>query len=130
MNLDRLSVYRPQMLAILRIMTALLFIAHGTSKLFNFPDTGMSPPLFSLFGLAGVLELVGGLMILVGLFTRSVAFVLAGEMAAAYFMAHFPGGFFPTANGGDAAVLFCFVFLYLFVSGPGAWSVDGNRARA
>jgi putative oxidoreductase len=119
------------MLAVLRIMTALLFIAHGTSKLFNFPATGMpTPPMFSLFGMAGLLELVGGLLILIGLFTRPVAFILAGEMAVAYFMAHLPQSFFPLVNGGDSAVLFCFVFLYLFVSGPGAWSVDGNRARA
>jgi putative oxidoreductase len=130
MNLDRLSTYRPQMLAALRIMTALLFIAHGTSKLFGWPSSGMIPPLFSLFGLAAVLEVIGGLLIVIGLFTRPVAFVLAGMMAVAYFMAHSPASFFPIDNGGEAAVLFCFVFLYLFVSGPGAWSVDGNRARA
>jgi putative oxidoreductase len=127
MNLDQLSKYRPQMLAVLRIMTALLFIAHGTSKLFGWPSAGMVPPLFSLFGLAAVLEVVGGLLILIGLFTRPVAFILAGEMAVAYFMAHLPGDFFPINNGGDAAVLFCFVFLYIVAAGPGAWSIDGSR---
>jgi len=130
MNFDRLSTYRPQMLAVLRIMTALLFIAHGTSKLFGWPSSGMQPPLFSLFGLAAVLELIGGLLIVLGLFTRPVAFVLAGEMAVAYFMAHAKGDFFPINNGGESAILFCFIFLYVFVSGPGAWSVDGSRARA
>jgi putative oxidoreductase len=119
------------MLAVLRIMVALLFIEHGTQKLFGFPPPpgGEGPPLISLLGLAGVLELVGGLLMLVGLFTRPVAFLLAGEMAFAYFIVHAPKSFFPALNGGDAAILFCFVFLYLCVAGPGAWSVDAARAR-
>ena len=124
-----LSAYRPQLLAILRIMTALLFLAHGTAKLLGFPDIGMSVPLVSLFGLAGVLEIVGGVLLAVGLFTRPVAFILAGEMAVAYFMAHAPQGFFPMINQGESAVLFCFIFLYFVASGPGAWSFD-NRAAA
>ena len=126
----RLAAYRPQALAMLRIITALLFMAHGTAKLLGFPDTGMSPPLFSLFGLAGVLELVGGVLLVIGLFTRPVAFILAGEMAAAYFMAHAPQSFFPILNKGESAILFCFVFLYLVAAGAGAWSLDGRTASA
>jgi putative oxidoreductase len=115
------------MLAVLRIMTALLFLAHGTQKLFGFPASpSPSPALFSLFGLAGTLEIVGGLLLVLGLFTRPVAFILSGEMAFAYFLSHFPKSFFPAQNGGDAAVLFCFVFLYLVFAGAGAWSLD-NR---
>lgn len=125
--MSRLNAYAPYFLAILRIVAALLFIAHGTSKLFGWPSAAMQPPLMSLFGLAAVLEVIGGLLLLLGLFTRPVAFLLAGEMAVAYFMAHAPNDFFPVNNGGDAAVLFCFVFLYLVFSGPGAWSLDGQR---
>jgi putative oxidoreductase len=128
MNFDA-AVWAPRMLAVLRIMTALLFIEHGTQKLFGFPPPpgGEGPPLWSLVGLAAVLELFGGLLILAGLFTRPVAFVLAGEMAFAYFMAHAPKSFFPALNGGDAAILFCLVFLYLFVAGPGPGSLDAQR---
>lgn len=115
------------MLSVLRIATALLFIAHGTQKLFGFPATDMMPPAFSLFWIGGVLELVGGLLILVGLFTRPVAFVLSGMMAVAYFMFHAPQSFFPTLNGGDAAILFSFVFLYIFVAGPGSISLDARN---
>lgn len=129
MNLDRLSAYAPQALAVLRIVTALLFIAHGTQKLFGFPVGQMGGvELLSLFGLAAVLEIGGGVAIVLGLFTRPVAFVLAGEMAVAYWMAHAPRDFFPVNNSGDAAVLFCFVFLYLVFAGAGAWSLDGYRA--
>jgi putative oxidoreductase len=128
--LSSLSAYRPHLLAILRIMTALLFLAHGTAKLLGFPDIGMSVPLISLAGLAGVIEIVGGVLLVLGLFTRPVAFILAGEMAVAYFMAHAPQGFFPLANQGDSAVLFCFIFLYLVAAGPGAWSIDGRTADA
>jgi putative oxidoreductase len=122
MNGNELStVWAPRMLSVLRVMTALLFIEHGTQKLFGFPpsDRG-SPPLRSLMGF-------GGLLLLVGLFTRPVAFVLAGMMAVAYFMAHAPQSFYPALNGGDAAILFCFVFLYLFTAGGGAWSLDVKR---
>lgn len=127
MNSDTLTRYAPQALALLRIVTALLFMAHGTQKLFGFPAAQWSPELFSLMGLAGVLEVVGGLAILVGAFTRPVAFILSGQMAVAYWMAHAPRDFFPVNNGGDAAILFCFVFLYLVFAGPGAWSVDSVR---
>ena len=123
------AAWAPQMLSILRIMSALLFIAHGTQKLIGFPPSERGiPPLFSIYGLAGVLETFGGILLLVGLFTRPVAFVLSGMMAVAYFMAHAPQSFYPALNGGDAAILFCFVFLYLFTAGPGPWSVDVRRA--
>jgi putative oxidoreductase len=127
---NTLSAWSPRALAVLRIVTALLYIEHGTQKLFGFP-AGDNPPaeLISLMGFAGVLEFGGGILILVGLFTRPVAFILSGQMAAAYFMAHAPQAFFPALNGGDAAVLFCFVFLYLVFAGAGAWSVDAMRAR-
>lgn len=126
---NRFSAHAPQALAVLRIAAALVFIPHGTQKLFSFPAGQMAgQQLFSLMGLAGVLEVVGGLLILIGLFTRPVAFVLSGMMAVAYFMAHAPMDFFPTNNFGDAAILFCFIFLYLAAAGPGAWSVDGRRA--
>jgi putative oxidoreductase len=122
---DRLSAYRPQALAALRIMTALLFIEHGTQKFFNFPPAEQPfGDLMNLIGLAGLLEVIGGLLILVGFFTRPVAFVLCGFMAVAYFMAHAPQSFFPVNNRGDAAILFCFVFLYLTISGPGAYALD------
>ncbi len=125
-----LSSWTPLMLALLRIMTALLFIEHGTAKLFGFPaDPQMAGiALFSLMGLAGVLEVVGGALILIGLFTRPVAFVLAGFMAVAYFTAHAPQSFYPMLNMGDAAILFCFIFLYLMVAGPGSWSIDSLKS--
>jgi putative oxidoreductase len=123
-SLDRL---RPEALAVLRIMTALLFLAHGTGKLFGFPDIGFQAELFSLVGVSAVLELVGGILLVLGLFTRPVAFILSGEMAVAYFMAHAPQGFFPIVNQGELAVLYCFVFLYFVFAGAGAWSVDSAR---
>lgn len=125
---DRLSAYRQEALAALRIMTALLFIEHGTQKFFDFPPAGQPfGNLMNLIGVAGLLEIAGGALIAVGLFTRPVAFVLCGFMAVAYFMAHAPQGFFPVNNRGDAAILFCFVFLYLTVAGPGAFALDSNR---
>ncbi|AHF84154.1 DoxX family protein [Rhizobium laguerreae] len=124
---DRLSVYQPYGLAALRIITALLFIEHGTMKLFGFPASQMSGALSPLMLFAALLELIGGILILVGLLTRPVAFLLAGEMAVAYFMAHAPSSFFPAVNQGDAAILFCFVFLYLVFSGPGAFAVDTRK---
>jgi len=113
-------------LAALRIITALLFIAHGTQKLFGYPAPPPSglPPVMSLFWIGAILEAVGGLLILVGFYSRAVGFVLAGEMAVAYFMFHAPRSFFPLLNGGDAAVLFCFVFLYIAVVGPGAFAIN------
>ncbi|EPR22026.1 DoxX family protein [Agrobacterium tumefaciens] len=125
---DSLSRYRPQALGALRIMTALLFIAHGTQKLFGFPASQMDGSLPTMLLVAALLELIGGILVLIGLFTRPVAFILSGQMAVAYFMAHAPSNFFPALNGGDAAILFCFIFLYLFVAGPGAFSVDERRA--
>ena len=121
---DRFSAYAPQVLAALRVVTALLFIAHGTQKLLGFPTTEMQPPLMSLFGAAGIIEIVAGLMILVGFFTRPAAFIASGTMAIAYWMVHAPMNGFPVNNGGDAAILFCFVFLYLAFAGPGAWSLN------
>jgi putative oxidoreductase len=128
-TLDRWSPYA---LAVLRIVAALIFIEHGTQKLFGFPAPPQSglPPLLSLMGIGGILELGGGLLILVGLFTRPVAFILAGEMAAAYWMMHAPRSLYPALNGGDAAILFCFVFLLLACTGPGALSIDGARRPA
>ncbi|MQB37986.1 DoxX family protein [Agrobacterium tumefaciens] len=125
---DSLSRYRPQALGALRIMTALLFISHGTQKLFGFPASQMDGSLPTMLLVAALLELIGGILVLIGLFTRPVAFILSGQMAVAYFMAHAPSNFFPALNGGDAAILFCFIFLYLFVAGPGAFSVDERRA--
>jgi putative oxidoreductase len=129
-DVTSLDKWAPHALALLRIVTALLFIAHGTGKLLGFPDLGFRPELFSLFGLAGVIEIAGGILLILGLFTRPVAFILSGEMAAAYFMAHAPNGFFPVLNQGESAVLFCFIFLFLVFAGAGAWSLDGKRAAA
>lgn len=124
-----LSNNAPKMLAILRIMAALLFIQHGTQKLFGFPAAEFSPELFTIMWWGGVIELVGGALILVGLFTRAAAFVTSGMMAVAYFMAHAGTSFFPATNGGDAAILFCFVFLLFVFTGPGAWSLDRAQSR-
>ncbi len=125
---DRLSAYQPQALAALRIVSALLFIEHGTQKFFNFPPAEQPfGDLMNIIGIAGVLEVVGGVLLLIGLFTRPVAFVLCGFMAFAYFMAHAPQNFFPINNRGDAAILFCFVFLYLTVAGPGSIALDNRR---
>ena len=114
----------PWALSLLRIVTALLFMQHGGQKLFSYPaPPSMEINLFSLIGLAGILELFGGGLVLLGLFTRPVAFVLSGLMAVAYFMAHAPRGFWPLLNNGELAVLYCFVFLYLSFSGPGPLSL-------
>jgi len=128
--LDGLSRYEPYARAVLRIVAALLFIEHGTQKFFNFPPTDMQFDLSGLLLPAGILETFGGLLILIGFLTRPVAFVLSGFMAVAYWMEHSPKDFFPVNNMGDAAILYCFVFLYLFFAGPGAWSVDAARSRA
>lgn len=113
-------------LGLLRIVAALLFIEHGCRKLFDFPYVAdnVAPKRWSMVWYAGVLEVAGGVLLLFGLFTRPVAFVLSGEMAAAYFIGHAPKSFWPTINGGDAAILFCFVFLYLAAAGSGAFSLD------
>lgn len=124
-----LERWQPQLLAALRIVTALLFLEHGTSKLWGWPfvDGLSNLPPFTLFWTAGVIELVGSLLVLFGLFTRPAAFILSGEMAVAYFMEHLPIDFFPIRNQGDAPILFCFVFLYLAAAGPGTFSLDGRR---
>ena len=119
------SKWSPVLLSVLRIVTAFLFMQHGGMKLLGFPGAGdHKVELMSLMGFAGCLELIGGGLILIGLFTRPVAFILAGEMAFAYFMAHAPQGFWPLLNQGESAVLFCFVFLYLSAAGGGPWSLD------
>ncbi|WP_296740707.1 DoxX family protein [Mesorhizobium sp.] len=127
--LEGLSQYRPQALGVLRIMTALQFIEHGSQKLFNFPFSAQPHALSGLSLTAGILEFAGGILLAMGLLTRPVAFLLCGEMAIAYFMAHMPRNFFPVNNSGDAAILFCFIFLYLFFAGPGAFALD-NRDSA
>ena len=123
------SAWAPRMLSVLRIMTGLLFLQHGTWKFFVFPVIeGAEPPAFATpGGIAGIFELVGGVLIVLGLFTRPVAFILAGMMAVAYFWIHMPSNFFPIANGGELAVMYCFVYLYLMCAGPGPWSVDAKR---
>lgn len=121
---DRLSVHAPKALAVLRIITALLFLAHGTQKILGFPAGGFQPGADTIFFWAGVIEIVTGLLIAIGLFTRPAAFLASGTMAVAYWMGHAPTDMYPVNNGGDAAILFCFVFLYLVFAGPGAWAVD------
>jgi len=139
MSDDKYARHAPHVLGALRIMAALLFMQHGLQKLFEFPDAGHHPgpfELISMAGVAGILETFGGLAVLLGLFTRPVAFVLSGQMAVAYFLVHLgnnvakPRGFFPVVNGGDLAILFCFVFLYLSVAGPGSFSLDARRRFA
>ncbi|HEY3378327.1 MAG TPA: DoxX family protein [Armatimonadota bacterium] len=116
--------WAPYLLSLLRIVVAALFLEHGLQKLWGFPG-GTSPvPLYSMAGAAGVIETVGGLLLLLGLFTRAAAFVLSGEMAVAYFMVHAPHSFYPVVNRGELAVLYCFVFLYFVFAGGGPWSVD------
>jgi putative oxidoreductase len=119
----------PSLLSLLRIVAAFLFIAHGTQKLFGAPvlEPRAAVELMSLRGLAGFLEVFGGGLLLIGFLTRPVAFILAGEMAFAYFMSHWPRSFWPILNGGEPAVLFCFIFLYLAAAGAGPWSVDAGR---
>jgi putative oxidoreductase len=121
------------MLSVLRIVVGAVFISFGTMKLFNVPPlpTGMPPiPLMSQMGLAGTLEVFGGLLILIGLFTRPLSFVLAGEMAVAYFQGHYPHSFWPSVNMGTPAILFCFIYLYFVFAGGGPWSVDAMIARS
>ncbi|WP_428686116.1 DoxX family protein [Reyranella sp.] len=132
MNFDALGTsWAPRLLSVLRIISGLLFLQHGTAKYLKIPVVPMfanvnpmSPP-----GIAGILELVGGVLLILGLFTRSVAFILSGLMAVAYFMAHAPRGFFPILNAGELAILYCFVFLYIAAAGPGPWSIDAARRK-
>ena len=129
----RLSAWTPKLLSVLRIMAAFLFIQYGTTKLFAWPGAvmlnGATVQVASLIGVAAVLETFGGLLLLAGLFTRPVAFLFAGEMAAAYFMGHARRGFWPVLNQGVSAVLFCFVWLYISAAGPGPWSLDALMRR-
>lgn len=120
----RLEAFRPYILSILRIVVGLLFLQHGLSKVFNFPVPSPVPSLTGLLILAAILETIGAALFLVGTYTRIVAFILSGEMAFAYFMAHAPRSVYPLANGGELAVLFCFIFLYFVFAGPGPLSVD------
>jgi putative oxidoreductase len=127
------AAWAPRLLSVLRIVSALIFAEHGAQKLLGFPPLppGMPAPApLSLFWFGGILELLGGLLLLIGLFTRPVAFVLAGEMAVAYWMFHAPSGPFPALNGGDAAILYCFVFLYFAFAGPGPLSLDAKLRGA
>ncbi|MGD0867755.1 MAG: DoxX family protein [Rhizomicrobium sp.] len=120
-----LAKWEPQLLSVLRIVAGLLFLEHGMSKLFHFPNSPMfDHPLPMFLMAAGAIELVGGFLITIGLFTRVAAFICSGEMAVAYWVAHFKSSPFPALNGGDAAILFCFVFLFIATAGPGPWSVD------
>lgn len=129
------TAWQPRVLALLRIVTAYLFVQHGTSKLLGIPAVEMfkdGVPLMSMIGVAGVLEIVGGILLLIGLFTRPTAFILSGFMAAAYFIGHASQGnvLVPMLNAGELAVLYCFVFLYFAVAGAGAWSVDAARRHS
>lgn len=120
--------WTPYLLGVLRIVAALLFITHGTQKLLGVPLGPMGTvPLVSKLGVAGVLETVGGIAALLGLWIRPVAFILSGEMAVAYFTAHMPRGFWPLLNGGEIAVLYCFIWLFFAAAGPGAFGVEGKR---
>ncbi|WP_210497177.1 DoxX family protein [Microvirga antarctica] len=132
MNAAHLNmVWAPRLLSVLRIVAALIFMAHGTQKLMGFPASlSGGPAAMSLPWIAGWFEVIGGAMLVVGLFTRPVAFVLSGVMAFAYWLAHAPRSPFPVLNGGDAAILFCFVFLYLAAAGGGTWSLDRMRGSA
>ena len=126
-------IWEPRMLSILRIMVGVLYTEHGLAKMVDFPHQPNHAPyaLFTLVpGLQGLLELVGGLLLALGLFTRTVAFILAGNMAVAYFVAHAPRGFFPLLNGGELAIVYCFIFLYFWIAGGGEWSLDRLRAPA
>ena len=126
--MERLAVWSPRVLSLLRIVAALLFIEHGMMKLLHFPaaQPGAPDPLPPLLIAAAWLEIVGGGLLVLGLYTRPVAFILSGQMAVAYFLAHGSQGFWPALNGGDAAILFCFLFLYLAFQGPGEWSLDAQ----
>jgi putative oxidoreductase len=131
MELTWLQRWQPQLLALLRIVAGLLFLEHATQKFFAFPAPFPMPgPLPPLLFAAGIIELVAGVLLTVGLFTRLAAFIAAGEMAVAYFKEHFPASFWPPVNMGEAAILYCFIFLYIAAAGSGAWSLDGARVRS
>ena len=127
--MDTFNTWSPRVRSILRIITALLFMEHGLMKLFHFPaaQPGAPDPLPTMLLIAAVIEVAGGGLVALGLFTRVAALICSGEMAAAYFMAHAPNSFWPAVNGGDAAILFCFLFLYFAFAGPAEWSIDAVR---
>ena len=130
-----LTAWSPQVRSVLRIVAGLMFMLHGTQKMFGFPDAAAGPmnaPLMSKGGISGVLEVVLGALIVIGLLTRFAAFLASGEMAVAYFTVHAPNGFWPTMNKGELAALYCFLFFYFFFAGAGPWSIDAliDRARA
>jgi putative oxidoreductase len=132
MNLDRIcAAWSPRVLSVLRIMSALLLLQHGTAKLLGFPIQPQmnNAAMFSMSWNAGVFELIGGALLVLGLFTRPVAFILSGMTAFAYFIAHAPKGFYPLLNGGELAALYCFVFFYLAFAGGGSWSLDALRRK-
>ena len=124
------DAWAPRILSIVRIMVGLLFMEHGTAKLLGFPASpSAAPALFGLLWFSGLIELVGGALVAVGLYTRIAAFIMSGEMAIGYFLVHAPRNFFPMLNQGDAAVLYCFIFLYFAVAGGGDWSLDRLISR-
>ena len=131
-----MSAWSPPLLSILRLVSALLFLEHGASKVLGFPPPPMhaaGPPMPAVMAFlaqaSGPIELIGGLFLVLGLFTRVTAFILSGEMAVAYFLVHAPRGFFPILNAGELAIVYCFAFLYLAAAGPGPWSVDAIREK-
>ena len=132
MNFAWLSRWQPQLLAILRIVTGLLFLEHALIKLIGFPPGGKPglQDVGSFLWIAGIIELVTSVLVTLGLFTRLAAFIAAGEMAVAYWIVHAKMGLYPAVNMGEGAILFCFVFLYLAAAGPGAWSIDNARTRS
>tara|TARA_R110002051_G_scaffold112217_2_gene184959 strand:+ start:36235 stop:36639 length:405 start_codon:yes stop_codon:yes gene_type:complete len=127
---NKLTPWAPTILSITRAVSGLIFMAHGTQKLLGFPAGGHAPATFSMSWTAGLIELICGALIAVGFLTRPAAFLASGLMAFAYWIAHAPRDFFPVNNGGDAAILYCFLFLYLVFAGPGPLSIDGMRRRA
>lgn len=127
MGKSDLEAWAPRVLSVLRIVAALLFMVHGSQKLFGVPAIPQQPPVMSVLWIGALIELFGGLLVLLGLFTRPAAFLMSGQMAVAYWGWHAPKSFWPALNGGDAAILFCFLFLYLVFAGPGSWSLDARR---
>lgn len=127
--MSSLTAWQPQVLSVLRIVSGLIFMLHGTKKYFGVPPSEKAVEMFSLSGIAGLIEIVTGALLILGFLTRPAAFLASGTMAAAYWIAHAPRDLFPTNNGGDAAILYCFVFLYLVFAGPGPWSVDAAMKK-
>jgi putative oxidoreductase len=124
------ATWSPRLLSVVRIIAGLLFMQHGLTKYFGFPVASPAGfQMLSLAGAAGAIEIIAGGLVAIGLFARIAAFLASGEMAIGYFMYHFPRGFFPQANGGELAIFFCFIFLYIAVEGGGPWSIDANRSR-